>query len=148
MSNYVVDSSVAVKWFVPESLQANAWTLAKQPENLVAPDLLLVELANIAWKKVTRGEITRIVALEISRQVVSGIHSFFPAEPFARRALEIGLDINHSIYDCMYIALAELTGYSLVSADNRLVRAISGTKWQSLIVPLSSIPPLNATSRS
>ena len=147
MSNYVVDASVAVKWFVPEPLQANAWTLAKQPENLAAPDLLLVEIASIAWKKAVRGEITRIVAIEISRKVVDGVHSFFPAEPFARRALEIGLDLNHSVYDCMYIAVAELTGYSLVSADNRLLKAAAGSKWKQLIIPLSSIPPLSpATS--
>jgi predicted nucleic acid-binding protein len=146
MSNYVVDASVAVKWFVPESLQANAWALAKRPENLVAPDFLLIEIASIAWKKAIRREISRTVALEISRQIVNGVDRFFPAEPFVRRALEIGLDLNHSIYDCIYLAVAELTGYALVSADDGLEKAVACSKWQSLLVPLSSIPPLGSSS--
>ena len=144
MSSYTVDASVAIKWFVSEPLQGNAWTLGKHPENLIAPDLLLIETANVAWKKAVRGEIARAVALEIVRSVGRGVHKLFPAEAFASQALEIGFELNHAVYDCMYIAVAETTEFNLVTADTRLIRLVKGTRWQSRIVPLSSIPPLGA----
>jgi predicted nucleic acid-binding protein len=146
MSNYTVDASVAIKWFVPEPLQANAWTLARQPESLVAPEFLLVEVANIAWKKAVRREISRAAAIEIVRKASHGVDKLFPSDVFVRRALEIGLELNHSIYDCMYLAVAELTGNSLVSADTRLLKAVAGSKWKPIVLPLSSIPPLSASS--
>lgn len=144
--NYTVDASVVIKWFVPESLQANAWTLATQPENLVAPEFLLVEVTSIAWKKAARREILRAAAIEIVRKASRGAYKLFPSDAFVRRALEIALELNHSVYDCMYLAVAELTGNSLVSADTRLLKAVAASKWKSMVLPLSSIPPLGTSS--
>ena len=139
---YVVDASVAIKWFVPEALQANAWTLAAAPQDLVAPDLLLVEVVNIAWKKCVRGEIDRAAAREIARRVGAGLRRVVPSDALIRPALEIAIVLNHPIYDCLYLALAERAGYPLVSADERLARAVSGTRWRRHLVPLSAIPAL------
>ena len=36
------------------------------------------------------------------------------------RASQFATDINHPIYDCLYLACAEATGSDLVTADNRL----------------------------
>ena len=51
----VVDASVAVKWVVREQHSGDARSLAGA--RLEAPDLLLVECANIIWKKVRLGDL-------------------------------------------------------------------------------------------
>jgi predicted nucleic acid-binding protein len=51
VSDFVVDASVAVKWFVPEIYDAQALRLLSGSHQLVAPDLLYVEAGNILWKK-------------------------------------------------------------------------------------------------
>ncbi|MCP5012242.1 MAG: type II toxin-antitoxin system VapC family toxin [Aestuariibacter sp.] len=58
---YVVDASVAMKWFVPEELSQEALTYLKDEHELLTPDLLWPEFANIAWKKVRRVEEARHV---------------------------------------------------------------------------------------
>jgi predicted nucleic acid-binding protein len=47
MRRYVVDASVAVKWFVPEIHSAEALRLLSSDCELLAPDLLPSELGNI-----------------------------------------------------------------------------------------------------
>ena len=53
----VVDASVAVKWVVDEADSGPARSMADA--RLEAPDLLLVECANILWKKAGIGDLTR-----------------------------------------------------------------------------------------
>lgn len=59
MSRYVLDASVAVKLYVPEVHSDLAGRFFANNHELIAPDLLPSEFANILWKKSTqRSEIT------------------------------------------------------------------------------------------
>ena len=49
---YVIDASVAVKWYLAEVHQPEAIIVLDSDEILMAPDLLLSEVGNIIWKKV------------------------------------------------------------------------------------------------
>ncbi len=53
----LIDASVAIKWVVKEPGSAEAVLLLDR--RLVAPDLLCPECANILWKKVARGDLSR-----------------------------------------------------------------------------------------
>ena len=70
MSGFVVDASVAVKWFVPEALSDEAVSFLDSPRELLAPDLLYPEAGNILWKKVGRGEIEARDARDILAALV------------------------------------------------------------------------------
>ena len=54
MSLYVIDSSVAIKWYVPEVHDVEARRLRGSGNPLHCPDFLAVELAAILWKKIRR----------------------------------------------------------------------------------------------
>ena len=55
MSQIVIDSSVAIKWFVVEPYSAEAHQILDQYQEgaltLLAPDLINAEVGNIVWKK-------------------------------------------------------------------------------------------------
>ena len=53
----IVDASVAFKWFVEEEGSDAARAVLQAPRRLIAPELLLAQVANIAWKVERRGEI-------------------------------------------------------------------------------------------
>ncbi|MBI4482062.1 MAG: type II toxin-antitoxin system VapC family toxin [Acidobacteria bacterium] len=53
MKRFVVDASVAMKWFVPEAHQDAALRLLDDSCELLAPDFMAAEFGNILWKKMT-----------------------------------------------------------------------------------------------
>lgn len=123
----VVDASVVIKWFIDESLHERARQLLKGREGLHAPDLLVSEVGNIVWKKVMRGEIRERQARKITNALRDMPISFQPSMELIDRALQIALSIRHPVYDCIYIACAEMLASTFVTADERLKKAVEGT---------------------
>ena len=116
---WVIDASVAAKWLAPEAESAQAEALLDS--ELIAPDLLFAEVANILWKKQSRGEMNSDTAnaaarwlMQVPLQVVESITLMIDA-------LALSMRLQHPAYDCFYLALALQTGCPLVTADRRLV---------------------------
>ena len=122
---WVVDASVAVKWVVPEILSEQSDRLLGGGEQLIAPDLLLAEAANALWKKIRRRELS---AAEANRALdvisASGI-VLYAAQPLLARALVMAQRLEHPVYDCVYVALAERERATLVTADERLLARLA-----------------------
>ncbi len=104
----VVDASVAIKWFVEEDLSEEAEAILGYGEPLFAPDLLLAEIGNVLWKKVIRGEVAPDQAHEIAAKIEGGIPVLYSIRLLNARALQIALALGHPVYDCLYIACAEM----------------------------------------
>ena len=129
----VVDASVAIKWFVQEDLFQDAWDLFERGEPPHAPDLIVPEVANVAWKKATRGDIGWQQARDIVSRISSGIPILFSSVELSVRALGIARTLNHPVYDCLYISCAEVLDSELVTADKRLWQATRETDLASLV---------------
>ena len=126
----IVDASVAAKWFVRENLHDQALDLLEHRDRLAAPDLIVSEIANIAWKKCVRGEISSAQARTMTAAIGHYIPTLHPASKFAERALEIALELNHPVYDCLYLACAESSG-TLITADKKFHETVKGTGFES-----------------
>lgn len=140
MTGWVVDASVAIKWFVDEPDSDQATGLLQHP--LSAPDLLAPECANILWKKVIRRELQADEAATIALALEGAAISLHPTRPFLARATGIACDLKRAAYDCFYLALAQELGQPLVTADLRLVNAVRGERakrFAKLVVPLSDV---------
>ena len=55
-----------------------------------------------------------------------------------RRALDLAMALAHPVHDCLYLALAERMGASMVTADTRFLRALAGTPFEALAHPLGA----------
>ena len=117
----VVDASVAVKWVVPESGSDRARLLAQA--KLEAPDLLSVECANILWKKVRLGHLTRRAAADCLRLLLAMPVAVVGSRELLDSALRLSLELDHPVYDCLYLALALQRRFPLVTADEKLAKA-------------------------
>jgi len=127
--NLVVGASVAVKWLFeePDSDRAEA-LLTSAGENrlkLVAPTILPAEIANALWKRMRRGDMDRQKTLETGERFKEICPLLLPIEDLVERALELAIDSQHPVYDCLYVALAEELAGELVTADERLYRAFA-----------------------
>lgn len=139
----VIDANVLVKWFVEEEGSDQARTL--RGRSLVAPDLIIVETANILWKKVRADGFD---AADVGYALKLIQHSkivLTPSLDLAQRAFEIGHVLDHAVYDCFYLALAEARGIPFVMADAKLQRKLAarGSASHARITILSDLTNLN-----
>ncbi len=117
----VVDASVAIKWFVQENRSDAARAVLDSGEPLVAPDLVVSEACNAAWKKVKRGEISEEQGAAVARALPMSFDRLMPTAELAPRAFAIGHRFNHPVYDCFYLALAESESATLVTDDAQVL---------------------------
>ena len=114
-----VDASVIVKWFVPEALSEEARLLLDHRLILHAPDLALVEFANTFWKKVRRGELANHQPYIDELPRLGEVITLYPSYDLLASTAQIAQNLDHPIYDCLYLACAEATRSSLVTADRK-----------------------------
>jgi predicted nucleic acid-binding protein len=139
MRPYVVDSSVAMKWFTPEPLSAQAVGLQTCGAPLHAPDFFDVELAAIAWKKIRRDGLPRADADLIVAQLPGLPLTRHPTGPLVAPAFDLADRCDRTVYDCLYLAPAVQIGGVMVTADDRLANALAGTAWAGHIIKLSEV---------
>ena len=139
----VVDASVAAKWLFTEAFSPEALGLLNGDASLYAPDLLLPEVGNILWKRVRSGEISREKAEELLGWLLNLPLLLQPAPPLIAIALQIAGDYGCTVYDSLYVALSVQVGCPLVTADEKLVQALSLTPLASSLLPVQCLPSTN-----
>lgn len=126
IQRYVVDASVAAKWYFQEEHSGRADALLERDCEILAPGLLVVEIATLVWKRARRGEISEALADRIVaalRQVPLEIR---PTAELVTAALPLALHGGLTLYDAFYAALAVQSGCSLVTADRKLYDVLRG----------------------
>jgi predicted nucleic acid-binding protein len=137
---FVVDSSVGIKWFVPEVHSAGALRLRAPGPSLHAPTFFDVEMGNILWKKVQRAELTLADAAEIVGKLPALPLSRHSVMPLIPRAFDLACETNRTVYDSLYLALAIRLDGRMVTADQRLVNALTASPYASHVCWVEDLP--------
>jgi predicted nucleic acid-binding protein len=116
----VVDASIAVQWFVREPGSEAAARLLDGHRPLTAPDIMPVEASNAWWKKVRRREMSREHLDEALLNLLSLDIRWTPSATLLRRAASLAVEIDHPVYDCLYLLLATEQRGELATANTRL----------------------------
>ena len=123
----VVDGSVAAKWYFAEpGHEAADRVLAARiagENELLAPDLIVPEFVNVLWKRVRRQECSRAAAKVVLTLWETDRPSLVASSNLATQAFQLATALDHSVYDCLYLALALAIDAPLVTADAQLARA-------------------------
>jgi predicted nucleic acid-binding protein len=125
LTRFVVDASVAVKWFLPEPYSEEALRLLDGERELLVPDLLWAEVGNVLWKRWRQGEIPEDAAtgiLQDLRKLPLAVH---PSEEITEVAWSFATRLGRSFYDSLYLSLAANQSCSMVTADRRLWNAVA-----------------------
>lgn len=127
----VVDTSLAIKWIVYETDSPLAQTLltewAMKNVIILAPNLLLYEVANSLYKKVRKDQITFETAIYALNALMGNGLDFEAVtdEKLSQKALEFAHMYKlPATYDAHYLALAEREGCEFWTADERLYNSV------------------------
>ncbi|MFP3936932.1 MAG: type II toxin-antitoxin system VapC family toxin [Phycisphaerae bacterium] len=140
MNRCVPDASTVAVAFFRERHAAKARSLLTSETELHAPDLIAAELANVIWKRHRRREIDIDEAGELLRDFQSLPVSLTPSQELADVALELALRTDRTVYDCLYVALAVRLNCPMITADKRLVNALSKTPLADHVMWLGDLP--------
>lgn len=119
MTTYVLDTSVAAAWYLPETFseEARRWqhSMLGGRVELVVPSLHYWEFGNVLRTYVRRGELDEATAIEINE-----LHLAAPLdvrEPERGAVLATALQYGATVYDAVYIALTVGGDHPLLTAE-------------------------------
>lgn len=129
MMEYVIDTSVAVKWFVQDENDSEiALELRLQVLDghcsMIAPDLLIYELANTLrynpnfTNKDVNAALDSILNMSIDIKNIDA--------PVIVRAIDIAFKFNITVYDAYFMALSQIEKKHFLTADYKFIARIKG----------------------
>jgi len=103
---------------------------------------LPIECANILWRKVRIGGLSRRDAINRFDNLQMAPVTLTAGRRLLGPALDLALELQHPVYDCLYLALAVERDIPLVTADEKLAKAArlgrKGSNWVVLLSELES----------
>ncbi len=120
----VIDASVIIKWFVNETDSDAALALRDAHKSgetqLIAPDLLIYEVANVLLHH------PRFMENEIAKAVHSlydiQLEIIVPTAELVQVAVHLASRHKLTLYDALYLGMARELGVELITADHKLQR--------------------------
>ena len=138
MNTVVCDASVIFKLIVAEQGTDQALHLAESCQ-IAVPEFLLLEIGNALWSRVRTGKSRASDVPELLEDLDAFSFDIRPVRPLVRSALSFATRLDHPIYDCIYLALAEHQSVPLITADQRFLGAWSRSRLQTVDVrPLAA----------
>ena len=121
---YIIDTSVALKWYIPEAGFAEARRYMALGIDRHAPDLLPLEGAHALLKRTRNADPAFHLSIEDARMVAEALRDgapirYYPCGPLLGSALLLALEIGASVYDGLFLALAIRQDGRVVTADGR-----------------------------
>lgn len=137
-AGYVVDASVLVKWFMEEEGRDRALALRQlhtsRRSAIFISELTFLEILNAIRYSPKSNEEDGAEALHVLQNLRLQVR---PIDfDLLRKANVIAWAYRITIYDALYVALAEQVGYPLITADDVMVKKMKG---HSIVVPLREV---------
>ncbi len=141
----VIDASIAIKLFVSQSQSDLAINLfakleANPPAEFHIPEFFYVECANVLWQYVRRTNYPLLQAQQnISRLKLLALQPT-PTSELVSEALETAATYGISAYDACYVELASRLNVPLITADQKLIRALASEPYAVYSLDTFSVP--------
>ena len=141
IQSYVVDASVAVKWFVDEEGSDKARLVRDNfvtgQLDLAAPDLLRYEVVN-ALRFHPVAEIDG-AALAKSLDAIENYQFLVkPSREAWSRAIQLSYSSKISLYDAVYLGVSHIMKSPLLTADEKLINILPADE-KTKVVPLAKL---------
>ncbi|WP_322517663.1 type II toxin-antitoxin system VapC family toxin [Rhodopseudomonas palustris] len=142
MTDFIVDASVAVKWFVAEPDAQAADELSLGSDRLFAPQIIFGEIANALCRKTSAGLMSAMEAVSYFRSLRSYFDGIVATDDLLEAALLNGCTFRHPVYDFIYLEAARRMNAVMITADRRFAAKLAGTEHARYVTLLSDWQPV------
>jgi predicted nucleic acid-binding protein len=140
MSDWVVDASVAIKWFFPEIHAEAALRMLEGRHALRAPDLIIAEFGNVLWKRFLKEEISGKEAVTVTDAFLALPLQVESSRALIPVAMQIACSARRTVYDGLYVAMAVVHQCQLITADSKLYNALRNGPLSAYLRWVEDIP--------
>jgi len=141
MTTYVIDASVAIKWAFIENYCLEAIRYMDDRLQRMSPDIILHECNAAIQKKVWRNEISAEIGWQGYELIFQGKPiQLFDTKSLIRPAYHLAVELNHAVYDCYYLALAQQQNAVVVTADRKFYDRVQAGVYARLIAWVEEPP--------
>lgn len=137
--HYVIDASVAIKWFLKETFSEKARSLLTTDTEWIIPKLFFLETTAILTKKFRRRELSASQVRHIFDVLQSVPFTIYEDRTLLSAALSLSLNTHTSVYDSMYLTLAISEQTTFITADKRFANRIKQTGYGSFITNIKEL---------
>ncbi len=141
----VVDASVATMWYLPQTNSEQAIGLLGSGHDLVAPDLIRIEVGNALLRGLRRKELHPEETMKAIRSLLPEAVRLLPTSAEQVEAsLEIAVEHGGAVYDAIYIALARTLDAPISTNDMELAATARKANVQTSLIADGAPMPLQS----
>lgn len=129
----IIDANIAVKLVIDEPGRAEAMERLRTEEVLAAPDWIRAELAHVFWRKSGSGHFEAQIAAHNLDSMGDLLDHYAPAAELMPMALGLAFELDHWVYDCIYLACALQAGTKLLTADRKFWNAAKRGGYEDVV---------------
>ena len=133
-----MDASVVVKWFVNEEGSDSARLLRDVTQEMFAPRLMALEVGNAFRNKARKGELSPLEAESFASNIAELAINWTEDEALVVDAVRLALALDHPVYDCVYLALAQRLGGTVITSDIRFLNAVVNSEHRDTVMALDA----------
>ena len=123
----VVDSSVLFALFFPEEYSEWCEERIKEYDELHVPELAFLETSNVAWKRIVIFRQPSDIVLRNLRllhKFISNVCIVHRDIDYLQRTIELSIKLGTTIYDSLFLAIAEKYKTKVLTIDKKLVEIL------------------------
>ncbi|KPL13936.1 MAG: hypothetical protein AMS26_12550 [Bacteroides sp. SM23_62] len=118
----VLDASAAVTIAIDNSTSRKISEYLKKADLIIAPDIFIAEVSNAFWKYHEFENLPLDICEETLFRTIDIVDEFRNTEQFYKEAFSLSCQVNHPVYDTLYLVLARRNNALLVTNDKELQR--------------------------
>lgn len=132
----VIDANIAVGWSLESPNSPNCIRILRESDSVVAPDLIIPEVANTFYQQIKIGVANKDRILDGLELFPRWFAELVPSSMLRMKAFELALELKHPAYDCFYLALALLRDVRFVTSDAHFQRKAAAAGYGDTVVLL------------
>ena len=128
----ILDTSAAIDILLGKGNFENYQNLIEKADTVIAPEIYISEITNVAWKYNKIADFTHEESLSLAEDGINLIDQFVAVKGLWKESLREAINNDHPVYDCLYVVCARRNDGILLSRDKKLKKICEELRIQTL----------------